>query len=119
MRTIRWLCLNRYDPGSAFGPWLRAMPTEFDLPFLWPRPEREALLSPALAADVAVDAAMVKSSHAKYIADLGFCKATGAVGAKICAFTTWQWAWVSSHAVCRCLYFMGLLLTECLCFARR
>eukprot|EP01050_Picozoa_sp_SAG11_P052255 SAG11_NODE_30174_length_303_cov_1.014706_1_plen_100_part_11 len=88
-----WLSLNRHHPVSPWGPYLRAMPTVFDLPFLWPAAVRAELLQPALpalAARVEADLAMVNSTHAKYMAP--FCARLPA-GAEMCSMSSWKWAW--------------------------
>jgi hypothetical protein len=97
-----WLSLERHRPGSPWGPYLRSLPSSFDLPFLWPPAERAAALRPSsrLAGDVEADIAMVQATYNRHMGP--FCRrlppavAASASAQGMCAFSTWQWAWAVS-----------------------
>ena len=89
-----WLCFERHQPNSQFGPYLRSLPNSFDLPLMWPAADREALRPGWLVAGVAADVAMVQKTHEQQM--MPFCarippETPGADD--ICSLETWRWAW--------------------------
>ena len=97
-----WLCYERHRPDSLWRPYLLSLPSKHDLPIGWRQSELARLdNSSSLGAATAADSAALRADHETSMARLCALYPAGADGGgssggfsdKVCALSTWLWAW--------------------------
>lgn len=97
-----WLCYERHRPDSLWRPYLLSLPSKHDLPVGWREPELVRLANSSwLGAATAADRASLRADHEAsmsqictlFPSDTGGSGASGGFSDKVCALSTWIWAW--------------------------